>query len=786
VAELVGLTVAVMFVVLVLMPILTFLRMGRLSRELDELRERVRTLEALTVRPARESSAAASSDSAAARQSFAGEAVGNARPDPTARAGVAPQVSAGTHPLPYQSAALPGIPADERQAYSEPWRDKPRQPTETDLPQEDLEGRIGGRGLLYVGILVLLFGVSFFLKYAFDNAWVNETGRVVLGALGGIGLIVAGLRLAATGLAVFGQALAGAGFAVLYLATYAALNFYALIGENLAFAFMVIITIAAAAVADRQRAQALAVIAVGGGFLTPFLVGGGENAQLTLFTYDAVLVAGTLFLAIRHHWMGLNALSYGLTVITLLAWAATHYTADQWLRTLLFLTLFCVLFLIILRETRRAGGRLPSGKGEARHDLAEEPWRVKADITAQLVAVLLATAPILYHIAAVVITAAHPPAIHVYLIASTCAGLWLTAEPHRPWVRLLVLLAGLVPLFGTLTLPDGLTWMMPNVVTIVAIAALHLMAILDRIVRQNETLDIPDLLALHLTGLGLFALLYESLNAAYPEIRGLLAAIIAFGAFGLWQWLPARDRVASLNAAALAFTLGAIAVAVQFDGPVVVIGWAAQGAAAAWVGLRAPSLPFQYGGLLLWGMAALRLSDGYFETPANFTAIVNERSIATVFIVALAYAMATMFRRWAPVESERTRLALHVLASVLTLMWITAEIRSFWEVRYESSQAYLYEQMLLSLAWGLYGAVLIVIGLWRSYPPGRYIGITVIAVTALKVFFYDLWELGGIYRVVGFIGFGALLVLVSYLYQQRRAVRPPSATAQPLSDDATS
>ena len=45
---------------------------------------------------------------------------------------------------------------------------------------------------------------------------------------------------------------------------------------------------------------------------------------------------------------------------------------------------------------------------------------------------------------------------------------------------------------------------------------------------------------------------------------------------------------------------------------------------------------------------------------------------------------------------------------------------------------------------------------------------TVLAVTVLKVFFYDLWELGGIYRVIGFLGFGVLLVLVSYLYQRRR------------------
>ena len=111
---------------------------------------------------------------------------------------------------------------------------------------------------------------------------------------------------------------------------------------------------------------------------------------------------------------------------------------------------------------------------------------------------------------------------------------------------------------------------------------------------------------------------------------------------------------------------------------------------------------------------------------------------------------------------------LHVVASVLTMVWLTAEIGSYWDVRADTPQAYLYEQMLLSLAWGVYGALLIVDGMRRRYAPDRYIGITVIAITVLKVFFSDLWQLGGIYRVIGFIGFGALLVLVSYLYQRKK------------------
>src|SRR5687767_9472538 len=158
-----------------------------------------------------------------------------------------------------------------------------------------------------------------------------------------------------------------------------------------------------------------------------------------------------------------------------------------------------------------------------------------------------------------------------------------------------------------------------------AIAALHTMAILDRIIRQERSLETADLLALHLTGLGLFALLYEALQPVYPDFRGGLAAIIALAAAALWQWLQPRDRIASLNAAALAFTLAAIGVAVQFDGPAATLGWAAEGAAAVWIGVRASSVTFQYGGLLLWGLAAINLVELYSDTPVNFVAVANTR-----------------------------------------------------------------------------------------------------------------------------------------------------------------
>lgn len=725
-AELLGLLAALtLLVLLVVVPILSFLRLARVSRDVEHLVARVARLEALQARP-RETEATAP------------HSVPSASPFSRPSA---------SEPLVHKPPPLQQPPPQD----APPAATIPDAAPESDeAPDEALEDRIGGRGLLYTGILVLLLGISFFLKYAFDNAWITETARVVLGALVGVLLVAGGLRLVRQGLDTFGQALAGAGFAVLYLVIYAALNFYALIDRGPAFLLMILVTGVAAATAHRERAQPLAFIAVGGGFLTPGLVGGGENAQLTLFSYLAVLVLGTMMLSFRHQWLALNVLSYVGTLVSVIAWASAFYTSDQWLRTLLFLTLYCVAFLIILRESRR-----------------------QVQISARATSALLATAPVFYHLAAVVISAAHPPAIHIYLIAFTVVGLWFTVEPHRPLVRLAILLGAVVPMFGTITLPGGSSWVLPNVITIVSVIALHVMGLADRVGRQDERLRPADLVGLHAAGLALFALLYETLLPVWPNFRGGLALAVAAGALTLWRWLRTRDRLGALHALTLAFVLVAIGIGVEFDGATAIIGWSAEAVAVVWLGARAQNRGFLFGGIALWVIAAFELFDTFGETPAGFTAILNAGTFATAFVVVCGYVMAWRLRVVQHVDVYRLRAAIYVIASALTLGWMTAEIQSFWAVRYERPQAYLYEQMVLSLAWGMYGAALIGIGMARSNAVHRYIGMVVIGATSVKVFFYDLWELGGIYRVIGFLGFGVLLVLVSYLYQTRRARRRP-------------
>src|SRR5579864_4714641 len=81
----------------------------------------------------------------------------------------------------------------------------------------DLEKKIGQYWLNRIGIVAILIGVSYFLKYAFDNNWVGPGGRIAIGLLVGIGLILWSERFRKRGYAAFSYSLKAVGIGTLYL-----------------------------------------------------------------------------------------------------------------------------------------------------------------------------------------------------------------------------------------------------------------------------------------------------------------------------------------------------------------------------------------------------------------------------------------------------------------------------------------------------------------------------------------------------------------------------------------
>lgn len=203
----------------------------------------------------------------------------------------------------------------------------------------NVETLIGGNWLNRIGVVLVLFGVAFFLKYAFDNRWIGETGRVILGFIAGLVFLGLGEWYQNKGYRWFSQGLTGGGIALLYLSIYAAFSFYSLIPQMPAFVFMMLVTAASIALAVRYNALTIAVLASLGGFLTPFLLSTGVDNQVALFTYVLFLNLGVLGVAYFKNWHVLNYQNFILTVIVFAAWVERFYKPEKLWPTFLFLTL---------------------------------------------------------------------------------------------------------------------------------------------------------------------------------------------------------------------------------------------------------------------------------------------------------------------------------------------------------------------------------------------------------------------------------------------------------------
>ena len=165
----------------------------------------------------------------------------------------------------------------------------------------DWEWLVGGNWLARVGILAVVIGVGFFLKLAFDNDWIGETGRVVLGLAGGVGLLGGG-EYWRRQYAVWAQALTGGGIAILYLSVFAAFALYELIPPLPALGFSVLVTLTAAGLALRYEARAIAVLGILGGFAAPLMLAERLPAQAILLGYVLALDLGVLGLATFRNW----------------------------------------------------------------------------------------------------------------------------------------------------------------------------------------------------------------------------------------------------------------------------------------------------------------------------------------------------------------------------------------------------------------------------------------------------------------------------------------------------
>src|SRR5260221_13432126 len=159
----------------------------------------------------------------------------------------------------------------------------------TQYSSENLEGTIGKLWLNRIGIVAILIGVAYFLKYAFDNGWIGPGGRVAIGLIAGIAVVVWSESFRRKGSAAFSYSLKAVGIGILYLSLWAASQYFHLVPASVAFVAMILVTASTITLALTQDAEILAVYAMIGGLSKPALGSNPQKHEILLFSYRVLL-----------------------------------------------------------------------------------------------------------------------------------------------------------------------------------------------------------------------------------------------------------------------------------------------------------------------------------------------------------------------------------------------------------------------------------------------------------------------------------------------------------------
>jgi uncharacterized membrane protein len=258
-------------------------------------------------------------------------------------------------------------------------------------------------------------------------------------------------------------------------------------------------------------------------------------------------------------------------------------------------------------------------------------------------------------------------------------------------------------------------------------------------------------------------------NAAIAWLLGLAASHILLAAFALRQ---AINREIGSLLVAVGLGLSAFGFADALDGPILVVGWAIQAVAFAYLATRASRETQPVGSnaerLLIAAGTYLGLALGHvlvFEAPP--TAILEGVDDLGNALVGLgACATAALYGRFALRDFDpRVAQACEVVGAVALVYLASVAIIDTAGVT-DSGASQQSGQVLLSACWALTGLGAVVYGLMRDVRRFRLGGLALLALAVAKVYTYDLAELEELARVLSFIALGLLLLVGAFAYQR--------------------
>ena len=657
-----------------------------------------------------------------------------------------------------------------------------------------MEYAVASQWLLRIGILILVVGVGFFLKYSIEHGLITQLGRVALSAITGLSMLVAGTRLLGRKYHVFGQGLMGGGLAILYFAVYAAANFYHLIGQIPAFVLMGLITVLAGGIAVRFNSILVAVLGIIGGYGTPVMLSDIPASFPGLYCYLLVLGIGVLGMCYWKNWPLVNYLSF-LATYSLFFKSMQEYNATHFAEVMPFVISFFVLFSTMAF-------------------LYQIVNKSKSNVLDLLA--LLINAAVFYGVSYQLVEEVYGrewvAVVTLSLAAYYSAHVFYCLRQRLVDRELLISFIGLAAFFLSVTMPlvfsrewITVSWSIQALVLLwmanklgseflrqvcyllygIVLLRFGFLDLPNQFGTPASTLNVPmaDYLKLLVERLVMFGVPIASMGGAWrllasvpEENRPIIPANDITG----WLRGSGAMRLAVGVSVGMAFlylnlefyrTVGYFYQPLQL--PMMTILWLALCGLLLYEALVSKREAFLVAmmlfvvGLLIklyvfdlqsWHMTGQLMYGGDYSFQDASMRLLDFGVIVGFFIAAYALLVGKA-------NSRSVGIVLGFAGLGLLFIYLTLEVNSFLHHYLEGMRS-----GGVSILWSLFALSLILRGIWKNIRPLRLTGLVLFAVVSWKVFFVDLSQLDQLYRIVAFLILGVLLMIGSFIYLQYRDV----------------
>jgi len=209
--------------------------------------------------------------------------------------------------------------------------------------------------LMKIGAFFLLIALGWFVSYAFMNNWIGPVGRITLGLLVGLGILVLGTIRIQTR-EHQGAVFLVLGSSIILLTIVAAQTVYQMFNPYLALIIVLMSVVYVAFVSVLFRRNSLAIASLIIAAIAPIFVSGGMFSAAEHYVYLLVIVLGTLWVVYITAWRNLTLIALIITIIQTLPLSVTQQKEIALLWAFIFTMVFFIANIVSL--IRQSGMKL--------------------------------------------------------------------------------------------------------------------------------------------------------------------------------------------------------------------------------------------------------------------------------------------------------------------------------------------------------------------------------------------------------------------------------------------